>query len=139
MEPKCIHDTFTNDLSNLLENQDLKPFNTVVVCSKHIGEGKQLSNDYPKEEEHRMMSFNYEKSRKGWIPKNIYKQFPHNLERKFVARRELIARLNNSQLNNDNLGHLNKDDQVKASKQLYDSNDTQELFRRVSYPSIKIF
>ena len=76
------------------------------------------------------MCYNYEKSRKGWIPKNIYRNFPHNVERKIVVRKELIAKINSDQMNIE-LNEIQNLKNKMTSSQAYDENDTQELFKRV--------
>lgn len=129
MEESCIHDLFTGDISTLLENPGFKPFNTVVVCNEHIGDSKQLAFATTPKDNHRVMCFIYEKSRKGWIPKNIYRQFPHVLEKKIITRRELIAQFNNDQLNHEALNDMRE----KPVRQDSYQNDTQELFRRVRF------
>jgi hypothetical protein len=106
MESTCINNQFTKDLKSLIDNDDLQPFNTIIICNEHIGEGKQLVFSSKKEENHRIMLFVYEKARKGWIPKNIYRQFPHILEKKIITRRELIAQYQNDQFNPEMLDDL---------------------------------
>ena len=122
MEDSCIRNNFIKDLSSVLENYDLKPFNTVIVCNNHIGEGKLLSQNNEESDFHRVMLFVYEKSRKGWIPKNIYRQFPHIIESQIFNRMQAIEMMNNQHnMNEDNLQESHR----------YSQNDTQELFRRV--------
>mmetsp|Transcript_30578 Transcript_30578/g.27079 ORF Transcript_30578/g.27079 Transcript_30578/m.27079 type:complete len:122 (-) Transcript_30578:83-448(-) len=70
------------------------------------------------------MQFVYEKSRKGWIPKNMYRQFPHIREGQIFSKMEAMERINDEQNNIEN-PNINQENSQK-----YDANDTQELFRR---------
>ena len=103
-------------------------FHAVIVWDKHTENSNVKATNFKPSENHRMMSFVYEKSRKGWIPKNIYQNWPHKIEKKIFTRDELMNKMN---IMNHNLDELRDDNQVQLSK--YDSNDTQELFRKVRF------
>ena len=97
MEEKCIHNPLSTDLSIIYESVNFESFNTVVICNSHIGEGRQNAENITEEDIHRIICFVYEKSRKGWIPKNIYHQFPHVKERDFMMKVEAIENYNDEQ------------------------------------------
>lgn len=117
--------------------EDDEVLNTVIIWNNHIGVNKQLALSFSPDENHRIMCFNYEKSRKGWIPKNIYRNFPHNVERKIIVRRDLIAKINSDQMNIE-LNEAQKSKNKMTSSQAYDENDTQELFRRARFCNLSI-
>ena len=127
MENSCCWNQSLED-----KNNDDEVLNTVIIWNNHIGVNKQQALNFSSEENHRIMCFNYEKSRKGWIPKNIYRHFPHNVERKIIVRKELIAKINSDQMNME-LNEAHKFKYKMTSSQAYDENDTQELFKRVFY------
>jgi len=122
MEKSCINDEFTNDLKSLLDNKNFNPFNTIIICNDHIGEGKQQSEWNNQEENHRVLWFVYEKSRKGWIPKNTYSQWPHIQERNIAMRRQLISQFDNDQLNLEALEKLKKEPSDALSKSMVKLN-----------------
>lgn len=105
-------------------------FHTVMVCNGHIGDDKLIAKTYSAKDNHRMMLYVFERNRKGWMPKNIYRNCPHEIEKKVYARNELI-----NNLNQNNIGGGNDADK-KTTSNMYDANDTQELFRRVSKQSL---
>ena len=101
-------------------------FHAIIVCSEHVENSSLKATNFRPSDNHRMMSFVYEKSRRGWIPKNIYRNCPHRIEKNIYTRDQLMNKMNILDQNPD---ELYNDNQVQLSK--YDSNDTQELFRKV--------
>ena len=70
-----MEDSWTwNQQSENDNYHDEDVMNTVIIWNNHIGANKQLAVNLSQKDNHWAMCFNYEKARKGWIPKNIYRE-----------------------------------------------------------------